>query len=115
VLRILQNHSLTLQRHTGRQLGRTHDGVVVALTSNIRPRRSADRRPCRKRIIRLLTDDGAPTTSSSPAAMARSSASCSRSMPATGRSSPGRPRRPVSPAKWSRTSWSPAWKSALAA
>jgi putative transposase len=36
VLRILQNHGLVLQRHTARQLGRTHDGVVVALTSNIR-------------------------------------------------------------------------------
>jgi putative transposase len=36
VLRILQNHDLVLQRHTGRQIGRTHDGVVVALTSNIR-------------------------------------------------------------------------------
>jgi putative transposase len=36
VLRILQNHGLTLQRHTGRQVGRTHDGVVIALTSNIR-------------------------------------------------------------------------------
>ena len=96
VLRILQKHGLTLQRHTGRQLGRTHDGVVVALTSNVRPRRSPDRRPCRKRIIRLLTDDGAPTTSNSPAAMARSSASCSRSTPVTERSSPGRPPRPVS-------------------
>jgi putative transposase len=36
VLRILQKHGLTLQHHTGRQLGRTHDGVVVALTPNIR-------------------------------------------------------------------------------
>jgi putative transposase len=64
VLRILQNHGLVLQRHTGQQLGRTHDGVVVALTSNIRPRRPADRRPYRNRIIRLLTDDGAPTIAS---------------------------------------------------
>lgn len=36
VLRILQKHGLVLQRHTGRQAGRIHDGVVVALTSNIR-------------------------------------------------------------------------------
>jgi transposase-like protein len=64
VLRILQNHGLALQRHTGRQFGQTHDGTVVALTSNIRPRRSPDRRPCRSRIIRLLPDDGARTTSS---------------------------------------------------
>ena len=28
--------SLTLERHTGRQPGRTHDGVVIALRSNIR-------------------------------------------------------------------------------
>jgi putative transposase len=36
VLRILQKHGLVLQRHTGRQLGRTHDGAVVALISNVR-------------------------------------------------------------------------------
>ena len=36
VLRILQKHGFVLQRHTGRQLGRTHDGVVVALASDIR-------------------------------------------------------------------------------
>lgn len=94
VLRILQKHGLVLQRHTGRQLGRTHDGAVVALISNVRPRRSADRRPCRNWIIRLLPNDGAPTTSNSPATMARSSASCSRSTPATARSSPGRPPLP---------------------
>ena len=88
VLRILQKHGLTLQRHTGRQLGRTHDEVVVALISHVRPRRSPDRRPCRNRIIRLLPDDGAPTTLNSPAAMARSSASCSRLTPVTGKSLP---------------------------
>jgi putative transposase len=36
VLRIMQANKLTLERHTGRRLGRTHDGVVIALRSNIR-------------------------------------------------------------------------------
>jgi transposase InsO family protein len=36
VLRILQANGLTLERHTARRPGRTHDGVVVALRSNIR-------------------------------------------------------------------------------
>ncbi len=36
VLRIMQNHGLTLERHTARRPGRTHDGVVVALHSNVR-------------------------------------------------------------------------------
>lgn len=36
VLRILQANGLTLERHTGRRPGRTHDGVVVALKSNVR-------------------------------------------------------------------------------
>ena len=36
VLRIMQHHGLTLERHTARRPGRTHDGVVVALRSNIR-------------------------------------------------------------------------------
>lgn len=36
VLRILRVHGLTLQAHTARRPGRTHDGVVVALRSNIR-------------------------------------------------------------------------------
>jgi putative transposase len=36
VLRIMQVNKLTLQRHTGRRPGRTHDGVVIALRSNIR-------------------------------------------------------------------------------
>ncbi len=42
---------------------------------NVRPRRSADRRPCGKRIIRLLTDDGARMLWSSPAGTTRSSGS----------------------------------------
>ena len=36
VLRIMQNHGLTLERHTARRPGRTHDGVIVALRSNRR-------------------------------------------------------------------------------
>ncbi len=36
VLRILQVNGLTLERHTGARTGRTHDGVVVALRSNVR-------------------------------------------------------------------------------
>jgi putative transposase len=36
VLRIMQVSSLTLERHTGRRPGRTHEGVVIALRSNVR-------------------------------------------------------------------------------
>ncbi len=36
VLRIMQANSLVLMRHTGQRPGRTHDGVVVALRSNVR-------------------------------------------------------------------------------
>jgi putative transposase len=36
VLRIMQNHGLILERHTAHRPGRTHDGVVIALHSNIR-------------------------------------------------------------------------------
>jgi putative transposase len=36
VLRIMQVNGVTLERHTGRRPGRTHDGVVIALRSNIR-------------------------------------------------------------------------------
>ena len=36
VLRIMQANQLTLERHTGRRLGRTHDGIVIALRSNVR-------------------------------------------------------------------------------
>ena len=32
----MQNHGLTLERHTARRPGRTHDGVIIALHSNIR-------------------------------------------------------------------------------
>ena len=36
VLRILQHHGLTLERHTALRPGRTDSGVVVALRSNVR-------------------------------------------------------------------------------
>ena len=36
VLRVMQANKLTLERHTGRRPGRTHDGVMIALRSNIR-------------------------------------------------------------------------------
>ena len=36
VLRIMQANQLTLERHTGRRPGRTHDGIVIALRSNVR-------------------------------------------------------------------------------
>ena len=36
VLRVMQQNGLTLQKHTALRPGRTHDGVVVALRSNIR-------------------------------------------------------------------------------
>lgn len=36
VLRVMRNAGLTLERHTARRPGRTHDGVVVALRSNVR-------------------------------------------------------------------------------
>src|SRR3954447_15374296 len=35
VLRIMRNHGLTLERHTARRPDRTHDGIVIALHSNI--------------------------------------------------------------------------------
>jgi transposase InsO family protein len=35
-LRIMQANKLTLERHTARRPGRTHDGVVIALRSNVR-------------------------------------------------------------------------------
>src|SRR3990170_1365020 len=45
VYRLMKKHGLLLARHTGRRLQQAHDGKVVTLHSNVRPRRSADRRP----------------------------------------------------------------------
>jgi putative transposase len=36
VLRIMQRHALTLERHTGLPSSRTHDGKIIVLTSNLR-------------------------------------------------------------------------------
>ena len=36
VLRVMRQHGLTLQKHTALRPTRTHDGVVVALRSNLR-------------------------------------------------------------------------------
>jgi len=36
VLRIMRINALTLERHSGRRPGRTHDGVVITLRSNLR-------------------------------------------------------------------------------
>jgi transposase InsO family protein len=36
VLRIMRLHGLTLEKHTARRPGRPHDGVVMALRSNVR-------------------------------------------------------------------------------
>ena len=47
VLRILQANGLTLERHTARRPGRTHDGVVVALKSNVRWCSDHFELPCR--------------------------------------------------------------------
>ena len=36
VYRIMKQHALLLQRHTGRRPGRTHDGKIVVMRSNLR-------------------------------------------------------------------------------
>jgi putative transposase len=36
VHRIMQRHSLLLERHTGRRAGRTHDGKIMVMRSNLR-------------------------------------------------------------------------------
>jgi len=55
VLRILQANGLTLERHTARRPGRTHDGVVVALKSNVRWCSDHFELPCRDgSVVRVL-------------------------------------------------------------
>jgi putative transposase len=55
VLRIMQANKLTLERHTGRRPGRTHDGVVIALRSNVRWCSDHFELACRNgEIIRVL-------------------------------------------------------------
>jgi transposase InsO family protein len=84
VLRVMQQNGLTLQKHTALRPTRAHDGVVVALRSNIRW--CSDHLEIHARngeVARIVFV----------------------SMPATGRSSPGRPwPMPASPAKWCVTS-----------
>ena len=36
VLRIMQRHALTLEKHTGLPSSRTHDGKIIVLASNLR-------------------------------------------------------------------------------
>ena len=81
VLRIMQANKLTLERHTGRRPGHTHDGVVIALRSKIR---------------------WCPITSSSPVVMARSCVCCLLSMPEIARLWAGWPPPPASPARCTR-------------
>jgi hypothetical protein len=40
VLRIMQANKLTLERHTGRRPGRTHDGVAIAFIPHRKRRRN---------------------------------------------------------------------------
>lgn len=55
VLRIMRENGLVLARHTGRRPGRTHDGVVVALRSNIRWCSDHLELHCRNRdVVRVL-------------------------------------------------------------
>jgi len=82
VLRIMQANKLTLERHTGRRPGRTHDGVVIALRSN----------------IRWCSDHF-----ELPVVMARACVYCLLSMPAIARLWAGWPPRPASPARWCAT------------
>ena len=81
VLRIMQANQLTLERHTGRRPGRTHDGIVIALRSNARWRSDHFELACRNgEIIRVLF-----------------------AIDACDRPSPGRLRPRASPARWSVT------------
>ena len=54
VLRIMQANKLTLERHTGRRPGRTHDGVVIALRSHPLVFRSFELACRNGEIVRVL-------------------------------------------------------------
>ena len=83
MFRIMRQNGMLLARHTGRRIGRLHDGKVVVMRSNLRWSRTASR---------------------SPAGTATSSAPPSSSMPMIARSSPGmQSRAPASAAAWSAT------------
>jgi HTH-like domain len=83
VLRILRANGLTLAPHTARRPGRTHDGIVVALRSNV------------ERVARITSNCAAGTV--------RSSACCLPSTRATARSWRGRRPRQASRPRWSAT------------
>ena len=54
-LRIIQVNQLTLERHTGRRPGRTHDGIVIAVRSNVRWCSDHFELACRNgKIVRVL-------------------------------------------------------------
>lgn len=60
VLRIMQRHAMTLQRHTGLSSARTHDGKVVVLASNLRwCSDHLELRACNGDIVRVLFVIGA--------------------------------------------------------
>jgi transposase InsO family protein len=55
VLRIMQVNGLTLERHTARRPGRTHDGVVVALRPDVRWSSDHFEPACRNgEVVRVL-------------------------------------------------------------
>jgi transposase InsO family protein len=55
VLRIMQANQLTLERYIGRRPGRTHDGIVIALRSNVRGCSDHFELACRNgEVIRVL-------------------------------------------------------------
>jgi len=81
--RILQANRLTLAPHTARRPGRTHDGTVVALRSNV------------ERVARITSNCAAGTV--------RSSACCLPSTCATERTWCGRRPWQASRPRWSAT------------
>ena len=82
VLRIMRANGLTLAPHTALRPGRTHDGVVVALRSNVRWCSDHLELHCRDRsIVRVLFAIDA----------------------ATARLSPGQPPRAASQGRWCAT------------
>jgi len=83
MFRIMRQNGMLLARHTGRRIGRIHDGKVIVMRSNLR-----------------WCSDGFEITSGT----ARSFVSPSSSMPMIARSSPGKlSRAPASAAAWSVT------------
>ena len=84
VLRIMQANKLTLERHTGRRPGRTHDGVVIAGRSN----HPLVFRSLRARLSSMVM---------------RSCVCCLLSMPAIARLWAGWPPPPASLARWCAT------------